>query len=265
MANELEVSQETRMMHCETHGQYEAKVMMIMSHEHVSGCPVCDSERQQSMAAESAARAERMAGDMARRILPQRFHGCDFDGYKAETDGQRRALAICRKYADRWDDRKAKGGCLVLCGNPGTGKTHLAAAIVKAILPHEIDGSKSYEPVRPRTVVIYTTATAMTREIKATYNRDAEETEQAVISRMSDVPLLVVDEVGAQRGTETELLLIQEIIDNRYQRVLPTILISNLQESELSEYIGERALDRLYDNGGAVVGFNWGSKRRAGN
>lgn len=259
MTEQLAVSQETRMLDCEAHGQYEAKVMILLGKEHISSCPECCEEEDKRRAVQESARAHHVAGELAKRILPQRFHGCDFDGYKVESDGQRRALAICKKYASRWDDRKAKGGCLVLCGNPGTGKTHLAAAIVKAILPHEIDGKSHYDPKQP---VIYTTATAMTRKIKATYDRDSQESEDEVIRHLSSIGLLLIDEVGAQRGTETELLLIQEVIDGRYQRVLPTILISNLQESELSEYIGERALDRLYDNGGAVVGFDWGSKRR---
>jgi DNA replication protein DnaC len=260
MVDQLEITERTETRTCDKHGDYEVKVMHILGSDRDMGyCEQCHEIQQAEEAAKEKRRMTAMASDLSRRILPPRFHGCDFGGYRAETDGQRRALAICQKYANRWDDRKAKGGCLVLCGNPGTGKTHLAAAIVKAILPTEIEPRGFSETNHP---IIYTTATAMTRKIKATYGRDAQETEQEVINRLSSVALLVVDEVGAQRGTETELLLIQEVIDNRYQRMLPTILISNLQESELSEYIGERALDRLYDNGGAVVGFDWGSKRR---
>lgn len=263
MVDQLEIEGRSEIHICKDHGEYEVKVITLLGSERAIGsCEQCAAAEQAEKDAMAQRRAKAMAADLAKRILPARFHGSDFDSYKADTDGQRRALAICRRYADRWEDRKAKGGCLVLCGNPGTGKTHLAAAIIKAILPMEVDGYAVFEPLRPRGVANYTTATAMTREIKATYNRDSDDTEQAVIERLSSVPLLVIDEVGAQRGTETELLLIQEVIDGRYQRVLPTILISNLQESELSEYIGERALDRLYDNGGAVVGFDWGSKRR---
>ena len=260
---ENQVRTETR--HCEKHGDYEVGIVMLLDKEREMGsCQKCEQEKQERQSKESEHRARGAADAEARRILPKRFMDCGFSDYVANDDGQKRALAICKRYAERWSDRKEKGGCLVMCGKPGTGKTHLAASIVREVVLREHLFRADDVSLDPRhQFALYVTASSMSRSVKATYSKDAQRTEHDVIREFSNKALLVVDEVGAQRKTENELLIIQEIIDNRYQNVLPTILISNLAESDLAEYIGERALDRMYENGGAVVAFDWESHRRA--
>jgi DNA replication protein DnaC len=41
----------------------------------------------------------------------------------------------------------------------------------------------------------------------------------------------------------------------------PTIVISNLAKDGLQDYLGERAFDRLRENGGKLVVFDWESYR----
>lgn len=43
-----------------------------------------------------------------------------------------------------------------------------------------------------------------------------------------------------------------EIINTRYERMRPTILISNQSKEELSAFIGERVIDRMNDGGAAA-------------
>ena len=83
------------------------------------------------------------------------------------------------------------------------------------------------------------------------------------MDRLSKVGLLIIDEIGIQFGSDTEKLLISEIIDNRYQNLLPTVLISNLDLAGIKSCIGERSYDRLREDGGKVVAFNWDSHRGA--
>ena len=73
--------------------------------------------------------------------------------------------------------------------------------------------------------------------------------------------LLVIDEVGAQFGSDTEKLFIFDIIDGRYQDMKPTILISNLDIAGIKDVIGERCVDRLREGGGSMIAFNWESSR----
>ncbi|HBH7937850.1 TPA: ATP-binding protein, partial [Escherichia coli] len=47
----------------------------------------------------------------------------------------------------------------------------------------------------------------------------------------------------------------------RYERMKPTILISNQSKDELSAFIGERVIDRMNDGGGCTLAFTWDSYR----
>lgn len=247
----------TRTENCETHGAYAAQVVCVLDKEIVMPCPICSEEQKADNERKERQRAEQQKRYFTERLIdgsqiPRRFAKSDFASYKPANDAAQKALATCKRYADVFEDRIAMGGGLVLCGTPGTGKTHLACAIANHVMKNNQRGA------------LFTSATKMARAIKATYGKDSDKTESDVIRSFVLPDLLIIDEVGAQRGTETELLLTQEILDERYQAVRSTILISNLPEDELGKYIGERALDRMYEGGGAIVRFDWQSYRRNG-
>ena len=51
-----------------------------------------------------------------------------------------------------------------------------------------------------------------------------------------------------------------DIINGRYERMLPTIVVGNLNAAEFVELLGERAMSRLQENGMILV-FDWESRR----
>jgi DNA replication protein DnaC len=77
---------------------------------------------------------------------------------------------------------------------------------------------------------------------------------------LGSVGLLVMDEVGVQYGTDAEKVLLFDVINRRYQDVMPTILLTNLDKAGLREYLGDRAFDRIRENG-LLVPFVWESHR----
>ncbi|MFO1380850.1 MAG: ATP-binding protein [Chitinivorax sp.] len=139
-------------------------------------------------------------------------------------------------------------GSLVLLGKPGTGKTHLACSIAVELMR------------RAGKQALYRTVRDLVREVRATWHREAAETEIDVIARLTQAPLLVLDEVGVQSGTDNELATMFDVIDGRYRQELPTIVISNLNRQGLQDAIGERMCDRLRDDGSVIV-FDWSSHR----
>lgn len=82
-----------------------------------------------------------------------------------------------------------------------------------------------------------------------------------MINHFASLDLLIIDEVGVQFGTPAEITILQEIINARYESILPTILISNLTFEQLKESIGERIVDRVTDGGRNCTVFGWESYR----
>ena len=245
--SETETRTETRK--CDKHGEYEATVITLMGRELGGRCQKCLDEEQAEADRQKKAAQEMERRDKVRRLLgrsgiPKRFETRSLASYKAGNPGQQRALKIAQRMAE---SDPADGLSLVFCGKPGTGKTHLACGV-------------ALEWISLSRPAIFSTVLAAIRSIKATYNRNCETTEDAAIRVLTEVDLLVMDEIGVQLGTEHEKMLVFEIINERYQNMRPTILISNLTQSELTEYLGDRVMDRFRESG-AVVAFDWESYR----
>ena len=222
---------------------------------HKTGCPSCAAERKaeneaKKLARQRAEREEKIAALVSRSSIPSRFADRTFDGYRATLPGQKIALGVCRAYADGWKEREEQGASLVLTGMPGTGKTHLACAIANAVMREHM-ASALFVPVA-----------VMMRAIKSTYRQDSQRTEQQVIDQLVEQDLLILDEVGVNIGSEHEKLLMFEVLNERYQELKPTILISNLNTDDLEDFLGQRVMDR-YRECGSVIAFNWDSHRGA--
>ena len=240
---------------CKTHGEYIAKVirMPFQIEPLFSRCPKCEeeSESRRKREAELQAvsdRAMRLRSLHSRSGVPARFQSATIDGYADTVPGQKRVREACRRYIDGFEQAKAKGASIVMCGRPGTGKTHLACAIANAVIDQYLASAE-----------FYTVLNAI-RSIKDTYRKDSDRSETQAIDALLEPSLLVLDEIGIQVGSEHEKMLIFEIINERYQNCRPTILISNLSADELTAYLGERVMDRFRECGG-ILAFDWQSHR----
>ena len=100
------------------------------------------------------------------------------------------------------------------------------------------------------------------RAIKATWAKDSAKSERALLEDTGSRDLFIIDEVGTQHGTDTERLMMFEVVNRRYENCLPTILVSNLNIDRLREEIGDRVLDRLREGGGQVLLFTGESWRK---
>lgn len=183
--------------------------------------------------------------------ITERFRAATFDTFMARDQQQASALLTCQEYAATFPAKYQAGQCLLMLGNVGTGKTHLASSIVQQVIREH----------RAQAVIV--AASAIFRAVKTTMGKTARYTEEDVLEELGGLDLLVIDEVGASRGSDWEVQLLHEVIDRRYQAVRPTIVVSNLITSDLKDYIGERAMDRLRQGGGDLIGFTWASVRRA--
>lgn len=225
------------------------------------GCKHCHWEAlhtaPKTSEAHIKARGRKQAEDLNKLLvgsgITPRFNSCTFETYRTTNgpQGMSRALHACMDYVDQFPDNYAAGRSLVLTGNVGNGKTHLACATVQAVIRKH--GAQA----------VIVTAAEIIRVFKGAMDRSAEYSDREVLAELATFDLLVIDEVGAQSGSAYELGVLHEVIDRRYQLVLPTIVVSNLAAADLARYIGDRALDRLRQAGGKAIGFNWASARGA--
>ena len=244
-----------QLANCAEHGDYAA--ITIKRSTTASGCPACAEIRQRAsdLEAQSALTAkiasDRLQAKLGNALIPRRFADKTFEQYIAKTPQQQKALATCREYAENFDAHHAAGRCLLLLGKPGTGKTHLAAAIAWQVM------------TQSSATAVYRTAGGILQYIKGSYDSRAEYSEAEAFASLVKPSLLVIDEVGATKPTEFEQATLFAIINGRYEDQRPTIVVSNLMPAELPPVLGERSVDRLREGGGIALVFDWQSARRA--
>ncbi len=242
---------EPRPAECDIHGAYESRNLFRSIW---SGCPQCGAERetQEKVERERRGRTEWFAawqGKLGSAGIPERFHDRSLDSFVADTDAKRRALDFARAYADKFDAALETGRSALFIGKPGTGKTHLAVGIGLHIM------------ARDSRTVMFATVMRTIRSVKDTWNKEAEKTETEAIATLTASDLLILDEVGVQFGSETEKLILFDVLNERYEKRLPTLLLSNFDLAGVRAYLGERIFDRLREDGGEVVPFDWESHR----
>ena len=249
------VNIETVQRDCEKHGAYRARLIVVVEGMDpvIEDCPMCreaDAAAAQRSADRAAQRlrSEKIKGLLSVASIPPRFAGASFDTYEVTSTAQRRVLTICQTFARTWPEQMGKGGTLILTGAPGNGKTHLACAIANAVM------------AQFEATVAYGNVPDLLRTIKETYRRDSTRTERQALQDLIGPDLLVMDELGAQMGTDHEKQLLFEIIDRRYTNLRPTIIASNLNREDLDGYLGQRAMDR-FDQTATILAFDWESYR----
>lgn len=241
------LSIETRNAHCPEHGAYTSRQIIARIW---SQCPACNAARD-AADADAAQLRERQEAEARHRLsietarIPSRFVGRTFENFTAGTDAQRHALTVTRDFSENFAANARKGAGLVLAGMPGTGKSHLAAAVLQSILTKDVR---------------YLTCMDLIRAVRDTWRRDSEKSETQVLTYLERLDLLVIDEVGVQYGTDGEQTIVFDVIDRRYREVRPTILLTNQDKEGFKKFIGERTFDRLVETC-RWVPFDWPSYR----
>lgn len=139
-----------------------------------------------------------------------------------------RVFGIGRQYVEMFDVMYKNNQGLLLYGPPGTGKTWLAACIANALLD--------------RGTRVIMTSFVKLLSVSNLRKEDDEET----IRRITGAPLLIVDDLGAERETDYALERVYNIIDSRYRAKKPMILTTNLSMDEIKRTDSIRH-QRIYD------------------
>ena len=180
----------------------------------------CAEVLERLLALEAGALTERQ---IERRIkearLPERKLLADFDfAFQTGIDKRQIMELATLGFAGR-----SQG--VILAGNSGTGKSHIAKALLL------IGCQKNF---RCR----YVTASAMLRELLASL---ADNTLEQKLKRFLSPEILLIDEVGFDRLEQHDArnaCLFHKVIDGRYCKG-STIITTNIDFKELGDYLGD--------------------------
>ena len=244
----------TEKRNCKKHGFYTSTNYIG---DYWTDCPSCMAIKRKEVEKQEEEKFKAQALEREQRrwmvkvnsaAIPERFKTRTLNSYIAKTTGQKTALAFAKEYAENFDEVLQTGRSAIFVGKPGTGKTHLAIGIALSIMQQQ-------------RAPLFVTVQRLIRRVKDSW-QTKEETESEVIDAFASPDLLILDEVGVQFGSEFEKQVLFDVLNERYEKLKPSILLSNIPSEQLADYLGERVTDRLRENGGALIGFNWDSYRK---
>ena len=167
------------------------------------------------------------------KLIPQ--------GRRPDEESQKRfrvAYETAKRYA------KEPRGWLVLTGNSGCGKTHLAAAIANYCIGLQI-----------RT--FFTVVPDLLDHLRATFGPGSEVAYDELFDQIRNVPLLILDDLGVQSSTSWAAEKLFQIFNYRFNAMLPTVVTTNLPLDRMDESLQSRLTDPDLST---VIEVEWGSR-----
>ena len=130
------------------------------------------------------------------------------------------------------------GPSLLLYGVCGTGKTHNGYGALRAL---STSGAFCGWVATP--------AADLYARLRPRHGVDSED----VFERHAKAPVLMLDDLGAAKGTDWVEEVNYRLINHRYERMLPTLVTSNVPPRDLAGVVGERVASRLTEMATPVV------------
>ena len=141
-----------------------------------------------------------------------------FENFEVNSNNKKVYQSL-KEYSEKLAKSVERKG-LILVGNNGVGKTHLACSIANELIKNGIP-------------IIYGTLINLLAELKNSYDIDNNISEMEIIKLYKKVDLLIIDDLGKEKPSEWGLEKLFTIINSRYENNLPVIITTNYDQNSL--------------------------------
>lgn len=141
--------------------------------------------------------------------------------------GYEKHIIACRNYIENPE------GNLLFTGNCGSGKTHMATAILRELVKKD------------KTDIYFINTPKLMLELRNSFKNNCYENEYSIISKYTSTGLLVLDDLGAEKSSEYVISSLYILIDQRIQQKKSTIITTNLSLEQIEKEFGSRIASRL--------------------
>lgn len=157
-----------------------------------------------------------------KKIIPLRFQNVS---YENEVSPEVKNIFI--------DQIKKRSG-LYIYGDSGVGKTHLACALIKYLLDHQIDAR------------FFNTGDFLEKLREEFKSGDDDELTSSLFRDTMDFNgVLIFDDLGAEKITEWSRERLYLIINKKYEDMTPMIFTSNADLEIIAARMGDRVASRI--------------------
>ena len=227
-------------------------------------CPICEGaglriltrpDGEQYATACGCQTQRRALANLERARIPRRYEHCTLDNYETSFPSSHRSLLKAHLAAKKFVEGypiETDGSGLLITGNIGVGKTHLAVGILQSLIME-----------RGATGLFYDYRELL-KEVQHSYNPKVSATELEILKPVFDAEILLLDELGASKPTDWVWDTVAHILNTRYNDKRTTIITTNyanqaplgaeastprnvMRDETLGDRIGERMRSRLQE------------------
>ena len=226
-------------------------------------CPICGGLGWKTVERDGITAAERCECSLLERTrvhaeragIPPLYEEASFENFSLQRNNPPvhkilfKAFNDANSFADQFPFQTKKGGLLFIGGN-GSGKTHLATAVLRELIRKGFQG-------------VFFSYQHLLEKIRSGYDPTSGASAREAYQAALDCEVLLLDDLGAHRVTDWVEDTINSIVTHRANHRLPVIATTNCRDESvdgtmpsataaqitrgpyLSERIGMRARSRL--------------------
>ena len=163
--------------------------------------------------------------------IGMKFQNLNFENFNSNSENEL-AIAIAKDYVNKNITSENTNG-LIIMGESGVGKTHLAASIANKLIEND-------------KIVLMERLTTLLDMIKETF-KDNTKSENELVDLYSNVDMIIIDDLGTEKISNWALEKLYSIIENRNENMLPIIITTRFDKQGLIERFSQSQDEQLAD------------------